>query len=148
MLPTLNGRIQTRIIALGVIGVFVAIIITPFLPAPAAVTLGEKYRISLTVLLAIILLGVLWELLYHFIQQFRWEKDWPTMFGLLTAINEGILVWLLVDNTTIILPNHLHPSLGAFLIQFILTWLTFWIITNGPMRVPFHRWRFVGGRFL
>jgi hypothetical protein len=29
MLPTLNGRIQTRLIALGVIGFFVAFFITP-----------------------------------------------------------------------------------------------------------------------
>jgi hypothetical protein len=32
MLPTLNGRIQTRLLALSVIGFVVALIITPFLP--------------------------------------------------------------------------------------------------------------------
>ena len=147
MLPTLNGRIQTRVLGLGIIGVFIALIITPILPA-AGLTLGQKYRVTLTVLLAIVLVGVLWELLYHFLQQFRWEKDWPTLFGLLTAINEGILIWLLVSYTTIILPEDRRPSFVAFFIQFVVTWLAFWLIVNGPMRVPFHRWRFQGGRFI
>ncbi|AFU02109.1 hypothetical protein [Nocardia brasiliensis] len=147
MLPTLNGRIQTRVLALSVIGAFVAVLITPLLPT-GSLSLGQAYRVTLSVLLATVLVGVLWELLYHFLQQFRWEKDWPTLFGFLTVINEGALMWVLVDRTTLVLPEHLHPSLTAFLIQFVLTWMVFWLIVNGPLRVPFHRWRFQGGRFL
>lgn len=147
MLPTLNGRIQTRVLALGVIGCFVALVITPFLPT-GSLSLGQAYRVTFSVLLATVLVGVLWELLYHFLQQFRWEKDWPTLFGLLTMVNEGALMWVLVHSTTIVLPETLRPSLTAFLIQFILTWIVFWLIVNGPMRVVFHRWRFQGGRFL
>lgn len=147
MLPTLNGRIQTRVLALGVIGFIVALIITPVLPT-GSLSLGQAYRITLSVLLATVLVGVLWELLYHFLQQFRWEKDWPTLFGFITIVNEGVVMWLLVDNTTLVLPEHLHPSLTAFLIQFIVTWIVFWLIVNGPMRLMFHRWRFQGGRFL
>ncbi|MET0452541.1 MAG: hypothetical protein ABW137_11970 [Mycobacterium sp.] len=147
MLPTLNGRIQTRVIALGVIGFFVALIITPLL-VPRGATLAEGYRVTFSVLLAVIVVGILWELLYHLLQQFRWEKDWPTLFGLLTAVNEGIVIWLLVRYTTLVLPEDLRPSLAAFLTQFVLTWLAFWLMVNGPMRVPFHRWRFQGGRYL
>ena len=58
----------------------------------------DGHRATFVVLLAITVIGVGWELIYHFIQQFRWEKDWPTLFGLVTAINEGIVVWLLVRN--------------------------------------------------
>ncbi len=147
MLPTLSGRIQTRLIALGVIGFFVAFVITPVLPT-GDLTLGQSYRVTFSVLLAVMLVGVLWEFLYHFLQQFRWEKDWPTLFGLVTAINEGILIWILLRYTTIIVPEYLRPSFAAFFIQFVVTWLTFWLIVNGPMRVPFHRWRFQGGRYL
>ncbi|MFB8275653.1 hypothetical protein [Nocardia colli] len=147
MLPTLNGRIQTRVLALGVIGCFVALIITPLLPT-GSLSLGQAYRVTLSVLLATVLVGVLWELLYHFLQQFRWEKDWPTLFGFLTMVNEGALMWVLVRYTTVVLPESLHPSLTAFLIQFIVTWIAFWLIVNGPMRVVFHRWRFQGGRFV
>ncbi|WP_405163925.1 hypothetical protein OG203_02040 [Nocardia sp. NBC_01499] len=147
MLPTLNGRIQTRLLALSVLGFFVALIITPFLPT-GSLSLGQAYRVTLSILLATVLFGVLWELLYHFLQQFRWEKDWPTLFGFLTMVNEGALMWVLVRYTTIVLPESLHPSLTAFLIQFIVTWIVFWLIVNGPMRIVFHRWRFQGGRFL
>ncbi|MEU7144218.1 hypothetical protein ABZ942_32570 [Nocardia sp. NPDC046473] len=147
MLPTLNGRIQTRVLALSVIGFFVALIITPFLPT-GSLSLGQAYRVTLSILLATVLVGVLWELLYHFLQQFRWEKDWPTLFGFLTMVNEGALMWVLVRYTTVVLPESLHPSLTAFLIQFVVTWMVFWLIVNGPMRVVFHRWRFQGGRFL
>ncbi|MEV6559790.1 hypothetical protein AB0M22_28995 [Nocardia sp. NPDC051756] len=147
MLPTLNGRIQTRVLALGVIGFFVALIITPVLPT-GSLSLGQAYRVTLSILLATVLVGVLWELLYHFLQQFRWEKDWPTLFGFLTMVNEGALMWVLVRYTTVVLPESLRPSLTAFLIQFVVTWITFWLIVNGPMRVVFHRWRFQGGRFV
>jgi uncharacterized membrane-anchored protein len=147
MLPTLNGRIQTRVLALGVIGFLVLLVITPVLPT-GSLSLAQSYRVTISVLVAVVLVGVLWELLYHFLQQFRWEKDWPTLFGLLTAINEGLLIWVLVRYTTIVVPEDLRPSPAAFWIQFILTWLAFWIIVNGPMRVPFHRWRFSGGRFI
>lgn len=147
MLPTLNGRIQTRLLALSVIGFVVALIITPFLPT-GSLSIGQAYRMTLSVLLATVLVGVLWELLYHFLQQFRWEKDWPTLFGLVTIVNEGALMWVLVRHTTVVLPEHLHPSPAAFGIQFVLTWIVFWLIVNGPMRVVFHRWRFQGGRFL
>ncbi|WP_043725469.1 hypothetical protein [Nocardia asiatica] len=147
MLPTLNGRIQTRLLALSVIGFVVALIITPVLPT-GPLSIGQAYRVTLSVLLATVLVGVLWELLYHFLQQFRWEKDWPTLFGFVTILNEGALMWVLVRYTTVVLPEHLRPSLTAFLIQFVVTWIVFWLIVNGPMRVVFHRWRFQGGRFL
>jgi uncharacterized membrane-anchored protein len=147
MLPTLNGRIQTRVLALGVIGLVVLLLITPLLPTGDLST-AQSYRVTVSVLLAVIIVGVIWELLYHFLQQFRWEKDWPTLFGLLTAVNEGIVIWLLVRYTTIVVPEELRPPLSAFLIQFIITWLVFWLIVNGPIRVMFHRWRFSGGRFL
>ncbi|WP_433191639.1 hypothetical protein ACQP1G_23155 [Nocardia sp. CA-107356] len=147
MLLTLNGRIQTRILVLGALGFVVAVIITPVLPT-GSLSLGHAYRVTLSVLLATVLMGVLWELLYHFLQQFRWEKDWPTLFGFWTIVNEAALMWVLVHYTTIVLPRALHPSLTAFLIQFTVTWIVFWLIVNGPMRVVFHRWRFRGGRFL
>lgn len=147
MLPTLGGRIQTRVLALGAIGFLVALVLTPLLPT-GGLTLAQSYRVTLSVLAAVVLVGVLWELLYHFLQQFRWEKDWPTLFGLVTIVNEGLLVWLLLQGTTLVVPAGLRPGAAAFLIQFTVTWLVFWLVVNGPMRVPFHRWRFRGGRFL
>ena len=153
MLPTLNGRIQTRIFLLATVGVIWTLIITPVLPIDAP--LGTAYKTTFTILLMIAVLGIFWELLYHAIQQFRWEKDWPTMFGLITAINEGALVWLLLELGLVpgmpagLGDGDLPSSLfWAFFIDFSVIWLVIWVWTNGPMRVPFIRWRFFGGRII
>jgi hypothetical protein len=143
VVPTLNGRIQTRIFLLAVIGGLITLIIEPLLPGSA--TLGDKYRNGFIVLAAVAVIGVLWELLYHFLMQWRWEKDWPTLFGLAEGIPEGALIWgLLVAGA---LPGIVGTVSGVdFLVQFILVWLGVWLVANGPMRVPFIRWRFRGGR--
>ncbi|SFT82881.1 hypothetical protein SAMN05660657_03355 [Geodermatophilus amargosae] len=144
MLPTLSGRIQTRIFLLAVVGSIWTLIITPVLPTEAS--LAASYGATFSVLLVVLVLGVLWELVYHGIQQFRWEKDWPTLFGLLTAIPEGLLVWFLFAGGAI-------PWIGslpgpAFVIHFVSTWLIVWLVANGPMRVPFIHWRINGGRLI
>jgi len=37
---------------------------------------------------------------------------------------------------------------SAFVIDFAVVWLAVWLVANGPMRVPFIRWRFHGGRLV
>jgi len=144
MLPTLNGRIETRIFMLVVFGGLITLVLTPVLPG------DPDYRTTYIILAAVLVLGIVWELIYHGIQQFRWEKDWPTMFGLITAVNEGALVWLLLDLELV--PGIDYPSDGvpfwAFFIDFAVIWFIVWVWTNGPMRVPFIRWRFFGGRIV
>jgi hypothetical protein len=145
VVPTLNGRIQTRIFLLAVVGGLITLIIVPFLPGSAP--LGDKYRDGFLVLASVAVLGVFWELLYHLLMQWRWEKDWPTLFGLIEGIPEGALIWILLSVGAI--PGIVgHVSGAAFLIQFILVWLGVWLAANGPMRVPFIRWRFQGGRLV
>lgn len=147
MTPTLNGRIQTRVLVLGVLGLLVAAVLTPVLPM-GRLSVAQGYRVTLTVLIAVILVGMGWELLYHGLQQFRWDKDWPTLFGLVTIVNEGLLMWMLVRYTTIVLPRNLRPGALAFGIDFTLTWLVFWMFVNGPIRVLLPRWRYNGGRVI
>lgn len=147
MLPTLNGRIQTRIFALLVFGGIWTLIITPLLPHVDGDHLGSAYKATFTVLGAVIVLGIGWEVVYHLLMQFRWEKDWPTLFGLLTAINEGLLVWLFNKQGWLPFDVRDVPA-STFLIQFVTVWIIVWLITNGPMRVPFVRWRFNGGRLV
>ena len=145
MVPTLKGRIQTRILLLAVVGGLITLIIVPVLPGSAP--LGDKYQNGFLVLLSVAVLGVLWELLYHLLMQWRWEKDWPTLFGLVEGIPEGVLIWVLLSAGAI--PGIVGKVSGAdFLIQFILVWLGVWLAANGPMRVPFIRWRFRGGRLV
>jgi hypothetical protein len=144
MLPTLIGRIQTRIIALLVIGGIWTLIITPVLPVSGS--LSDTYKVTFRILVTVIVVGIAWEFLYHFLQQFRWEKDWPTLFGLLTGFNEGALVWILASAGAI--PGIDSIPGDAFMIHFATVWLVVWLWVNGPMRVPFIRWRFRGGSLI
>lgn len=145
MVPTLIGRVQTRLFLLAVIGGLVTAVITPALPVSGS--LGQRYQSTFVVLAAVAVLGVGWELVYHLAMQWRWEKDWPTLFGLITLVPEGFLVWELA--TRQLLPGLPGPvPTSVFVIDFLLVWLAVWLFGNGPMRVLFIRWRFQGGRLL
>jgi hypothetical protein len=143
VLPTLAGRIQTRLVLLAVVGGLVTLIIGPLLPISAP--LSTVYRNTFVILAAVAVLGIGWECLYHFVMQWRWEKDWPTLYGLVTAIPEGVLIWLLLRAGAIPGITGTVPA-GAFVIDFGLVWLAVWLVANGPMRVVNIRWRFHGGR--
>lgn len=146
MLPTLWGRLQTRILVLGIVGGIWTLIIGPLLPDGASI--GDTYATAYLVLAVVVVLGLGWEFIYHFFQQFRWEKDWPTLFGLLTGINEGVVVWFVVRYAPIFPDGLGPPPAGAYAMQFVTTWLVVWIVLNGPLRAIFPHWRFRGGRFL
>ncbi|GAA3196638.1 hypothetical protein [Actinocorallia longicatena] len=144
MVPTLLGRIQTRLFLLATVGVLVTAIIGPVLPGTSG-SLSGVYRTTFVVLLAVAVIGVGWELVYHGLMQFRWEKDWPSMFGLLNLINEGVLLFVLL-RLDLIPGITAAPSASTFWVDFTVVWVAVWLFANGPMRVPFVRWRFRGGR--
>jgi hypothetical protein len=106
------------------------------------------FCVAFLVLLAVAVLGVVWELICHFLMQFRWEKDWPTLFGLLTLVPEGLLLFFLLRSGAIGNLIDPVPPAAAFWTQFVVVWICVWLVANVPMRVPFVRWRFRGGRVL
>jgi hypothetical protein len=142
MVPILLGRIQTRLFLLALVGSAVTAAVTAVLPG-----VDSPYRSTFAVLAAVAVLGVGWEMIYHLLMQFRWEKDWPSLFGLLTALNEGLLVWVLL-RAGLVPFVAAPPPLAAFLVHSGVVWLAVWLVANGPMRVPFLRWRFRGGRLV
>lgn len=146
MTPTLSGRIQTRLLLLAVVGGIWTAIISPILPGRDGAPLGDVYRATYTALLIVAVLGVAWEILYHGLQQLRWEKDWPTLFGLLEGIPEGIVTFLLLRAG---IPWDVGDvPVSLFVTLFATTWILVWLVANGPMRVPLRHWRFRGGRVL
>lgn len=159
MLPTLNGRIQSRLFFTAVIGGFWTFIVALIIPASLnGRDLPHKfiYQDAFVILLWTGVIGVVWECIYHFLMQWRWEKDWPTFFGLVTIVNEGLVIFFLADNGVLPwivgwnydpVPDHLVPVL-FFIIQFVVVWLAVWIWVNGPMRVFNIHWRFFGGRLV
>jgi hypothetical protein len=145
VVPTLLGRIQTRLFLLATVGAIITLLIVPVLPGSSG-PLGDRYVNGFLVLVAVGVLGIVWELIYHFLMQFRWEKDWPTLFGLLTLIPEGLVLYFLLRSGAV---DFIGPVPSAtFWTHFTLVWVCMWLVANGPMRVPFIRWRFRGGRVL
>ncbi len=148
MVPTLLGRIQTRLFLLATVGTAVTLLLVPVLPGvPAGTPLGDVLTTTLVVLASVAVLGIGWELLYHLLMQFRWEKDWPSLFGLLNLLNEGVLLLVLL-RAGLVPGIPATPSAAAFWTHFTAVWLAVWLFANGPMRVPFIRWRFRGGRLV
>lgn len=136
--PTLLGRIETRIFTVFTAGLLWTLLVSPVLGAPISVTFRSLVLVA-------VLGSVIWDPIYQLLLQFRWEKDWPAIFVLLEAINEGLLVRFALVHT---LPAGHAPGLWTFWAHFISTWLVLFVVVHGPMRVPFLRWRFRGGRIL
>lgn len=145
MTPIYIGRVQTRLFVLAFVGGLWTLIITPFLP-PSSAPLHLKYQATFTVLAVVFVLGIVWDIIWFFLQQFRWEKDWPIMYQLLTGIPEGIVAWLVLKTRHV--PGHPLLTGTAFDIHFTTVWILTWLFTIGPMRVPFLRWRFKGARLI
>lgn len=137
--PTLWGRIQTRWFLLAVIGIPWTVFIGPGLVLFAGgADIVQVYALAFTALLLVGVLGTGWEFVYHALMQLRWEKDWPALFGLLTAINELLLLLPVLALLGFDLPF-------AVYIQFFTLWILMWVFSNGPMRVLLPRWRYRGG---
>jgi hypothetical protein len=131
MTLTLTGRLQTRLI-LAVLGAL------PW--ALLAAPLFSISRVAAAAMIALTtLLGLLWELGYHALQQRRPDRDWPSLLALLAGLPEYALLHL-ATGWAGLTPTG-HP--GWF---FLSTWILLWLAQQGPLRVIAPRWRFTGGR--
>ncbi|HEY4331758.1 MAG TPA: hypothetical protein VGM78_04290, partial [Ilumatobacteraceae bacterium] len=126
------------------------LIITPILPNnrdASGASVLDTYRATFSALAIVLVLGVfVWELIYHFLQQFRWEKDWPVMFTFFEVINEAWLAYFVFDKLHIGRHTHFAASNGTFWWGIVTTWIVMWLFVLGPIKVVFVRWRFSGGR--
>jgi hypothetical protein len=152
VIPTLLGRIETRIFALALIGSIAQLIFSSVLPGTDGASLGAVYKITFAILITTIVLGIGWEFVYHALMQFRWEKDWPTLFGFTTVINEGAVVWFVAKSGIVPgipkIGNTVQLHFSTFVVDFLIVWMLTFLFVNGPMRVPFVRWRHRGGRLV
>lgn len=144
MTPTLLGRIQTRWVLVWTVGLAWLLLAGPWLPLAGPTTMAV-YRTGLASLVLVSVVGTVWEFAYHAVQQLRWDKDWPTVLGLVLGVTEGAVVYQLLLRG---LPWSVGPIDPApFVWQFGTVWVLIWIVANGPIRILFPRWRFAGGRF-
>ena len=147
MTPTLSGRMQTRVFLAVTAGLIWTAVIAAALPRPAGLSDGTAYRIAVEALALMTAAGLGWELLYHVLQQGRWDKDWPSLFALVTVLNEGVVLWFVLHATRVIDGNtgFSSPALPFYASYVATTWLAIWLFAQGPIRVLHVRWRFEGG---
>ena len=150
MTLTLRGRLETRLVLLLLLALPWALAIAPLLPRPAGTTLEDLRRVLLVGLGLVAVASVVWELVYHALQQLRWNKDWPSIFGLLSVFSEGAVVWVLLHRLGVVagssqLSSAMFPAFTWFMGS---TWLVTWLVMQGPLRVLLPRWRYEGGSIL
>jgi hypothetical protein len=133
--PTVVGRWQTRIALLATAGLLVSL--------PFVLLAGST---SFFVVVAYVaLFGLAWDLLYSFLQAFRWERDWPPAFAVVAGVVEAAVIYVLASTVSVPeLPRDL--PLGQFAFHYSVVWLAVFFFAQGPMRALFPWWRFHGGR--
>lgn len=149
MTPTLLGRWQTRILlfillglpltALFVWGVFPLIWDDPL-----------DWTVPFIFLTAILVLGLILDIVYVQIQRFRWDNDWPFAFQFFFSILEFVAVWGLVQTDlldVIDLPSSAIPSVWMAITQFTMVFIPSFLALLGGVQLFFLRWRFKGGEF-
>jgi hypothetical protein len=146
MTPTFFGRVQSRLFLLLFIGVPWTLLVSAVLPGvPAGVSTSEVYKVTFRALAIVAIVGVvIWEPIYHGLQQFRWEKDWPSLFALVVGVPEGALAYALLADSM----NSARPPFWTFFWHFAPLWILVWAVAIGPVRVVLLRYRFRGGRFI
>ena len=147
MTPTLMGRWQTRFLLFGTVGVLVTLIFG---------RIYQDHMTLLAVLSYLLLIGFLWDILYNYLQSWRWDQDWPPLFQLFCGIVEGMFIWILM-----LLWEQFHwfgsphlpcvaPELtfALFVAHYIIVWLMIFVATQGLLRIIFPRWRYHGGQWI
>jgi hypothetical protein len=140
MTPTLFGRWQTRLFLFSTVGVLITL---PF----ALGIIGAGSSSFFSVLLDLLLFGLVWDSLYIYLQGFRWDRDWPAIFQLLSGIWEAIFIVAIVKIFGLPgIPKDL--SLFWFVLHYSCVWLGIFTASQTIMRVLFPKWRFYGGELI
>ncbi len=143
MTPTLFGRWQTRILLLATVGVLVSV---PF--AIGLTGLGAS-SIYFWILGYVALFGLAWDILYTYLQKYRWDRDWPAAYQLFAGIWEMVFIFggvKIFGLLPIPIPKE-ELSTVAFILHYVTVWLAIFIISQSLMKIIFPRWRFRGGQW-
>jgi hypothetical protein len=137
MTPTLFGRWQIRLFMLSTVGLVIACLI--------GWTIGNL-RLPLLALGFVLMVGCILDVLYQYIQSFRWDCDWPTSFQMCVGVLEGLLVCFLIE---VLNGSELPTNFPTvFVVQYGSTWLMIFALTQGPLRLLWPKWRYQGGQWL
>lgn len=127
------------------------------LGVPVCYVFGRAFgdpRSAVSLVGYVFVLGIVWDALYHQLQGFRWDQDWPPPFQFAAYLWEGAIVWLVLhaapiwNQAGLTGPPGVSPlPVRVFLVHYTAVWLITFAATQGPLRVLFPNWRFSGGRF-
>jgi hypothetical protein len=145
VLPTLKGRWETRLVLLVLIGLPVTAWWSWYLTGNAAPTANAPYLVLFT----IFVIGAALDPVYILMQRFRWDRDWPFAFQLLSMTCEFILALAVISAG---LHPYLRPSSiqrSADLRNVTLHYASIlgpsFLALLGPIQIFLVRWRYKGG---
>jgi hypothetical protein len=156
MLPTLKGRWLTRILLFIWIGIPVTLVFSLLIAEPNGDRLpflGWRYDLlPFQVLSLLLLVGLILDPVYIYIQQFRWERDWPFAFQFFFSIIEFVIVlaliwWGALDFTRSPLDLHTPESYLLITLHFACVFIPSFIALLGFVQIFMIRWRFKGGEW-
>ncbi|NJO40701.1 MAG: hypothetical protein HC769_08465 [Cyanobacteria bacterium CRU_2_1] len=139
MTPTLFGRWQTRILLFAVVGSLISL--------PFFVFSGAN-PVFFVVLIYIAAFGMVWDSLYNYLQQYRWDHDWPAALQLIAGIWEGLFFGILFNLIPLPGVPQDEISVGVYIVHYSLVWVVMFTVSQTVMRIFFPRWRFFGGQWL
>lgn len=158
MTPTLFGRWQSRIFLLGTYGLLVTFFfgwwfsdsdLSFALPTRSVLEVLSDYQTVLSVLGYVLLFGFFWDMLYNFMQRFRWDSDWPPTYQFGAAVVEAIFLYvLLFPPLELPLPGVGRLSPLQFLAHYWTVWIVIFLLSQSAMRIWFPRWRYNGGEIV
>jgi hypothetical protein len=142
---TLAGRWQTRALLMLVLGVPICLAYEDLFP---------DRRTPLAMLGYVFVFGLVWDVFYHWLQSYRWDRDWPPIFQLAGGVAEGLVVaalmaaqplwdaldWEALPGTRVGVP------MRYFVVHYATVFLAMFCVAQGPIKVFLPRWRFRGGR--
>jgi hypothetical protein len=141
MTPTLLGRWHTRIILFIFVGLPVTFLYASYLGLGGDPRFADPFWF----LTAILVLGLVLDITYIYIQRFRWDNDWPFAFQLFFSILEFLIVLGLMNIG--LLDGLLTQRIPAYIAttHFTLVLIPSFLGVLGFIQIFMLRWRFKGG---
>ena len=145
MIPTLAGRLQTRLILFFLIGVPVTLIFA--LVQTNFIWSWREIQIFVYFLCSILALGLFLDPIYIFIQSTRWDRDWPFAYQFFFSwIEFGIVLFVARSGWLPYLDPDFFQGFRLPIIHFTLVFVPSYLFLLGPLQAIFVRWRFKGGQ--
>ena len=148
MIPSLMGRLQTRIFLYLFVGWPVTFI---FAWWNTGDLWGDNVSVFFLILTTILILGLILDPIYIWIQHFRWERDWPFAFQFFFSwIEFGIVVFLIRAQYLPWFSDNLFQDSGEiWTAVYHFSWVFFpsFLLLLGGMQLFFIRWRFKAAEF-